>query len=275
MNSRETTIEIVCYNRPMSKTLSTVIVLILAVSALAVSRFMPTEISAPRTEKFESVDPTKIDTNNLITVVSTVTLPKPRLALPSLDNNVADSAWNVFENYLKSAQNHDLASLRKYSHQISDTCNNPELEEQCFALMDNVHALGIQFKREEFKNIWFDDKQIIMASDYVTIDDETFGSRGMARMIIYFTRDELGNPKIISFNGLDGNFVLKNDLTNEELDKHLLESIQDDDEDGLPNKVEVCDDESPSVSICTDTDPKRRDTDGDGWWDSTETFFYK
>ena len=238
----------------MNKTLSAFIVLALITIALAIG-------GLASTKQFESVDSTKIDTNNLISVVSTVTLPMPKLALPFFNNNVANNAWNVFENYLESVKNHDLESLRKYSHQISDTCNNPDLEEQCFVLMDNVYALGIQFKREEFKNIWFDEKQIIIASDYTTIDDDTFGSRGMARMIIYFTRDELGTPRVLSFNDLDGNFVLKKDLSNEELDKHLLESIQDDDEDGLPNKI--------------DPDPNKRDANGDGWWDSTETFFYK
>jgi len=228
-----------------------IILLVLALVLVAV-------FNSPK--QFESVDPADIDTDNLISVVSTINLPEPKLALPSINNNTADRAWAVFENYLESAKNHDLTSLRMLSHQISDVCSNPEQEEACFSRMDYVYSLGIQFKREEFKNIWSDDKQIIMASDYTTIDDETFGSRGMARMIIYFTRDGAGNPKILSFNGLDGNFVLKKDLSEEELDKHLLESIRDNDEDGLPNEI--------------DPDPNKRDTNGNGWWDSIETFFY-
>lgn len=258
----------------MKKILIAIIVLVLIIVALAISGLVPVERVVQQTDQFESVDLAKIDTNNLISVVSTVILPKPQLTLPSLESGLADRAWQVFQNYLTSAKAHDLEGLRKVSYQISSVCNDPTQEKACFARMDGAYDLGIQFKRKEMTNLWSDNKQIIMASAYTTVDDTSFGSRGMARAIIYFTRDEAGNPKVLSFNGLDGSFVLKKDLSDEELDQHLLESIQDDDEDGLPNKVETCADKNSSLSLCTETDPNKRDTNEDGWWDGIEILFY-
>ena len=157
-----------------------------------------------------------------------VKAPNLELSLPSPDNLLKEKAWNVFKNYLENAYEHDLPGLRVLSHQISSTCNNPELNDACFSLMDNVYFIGSSFVKDDFKNIWSDEKQIILATDYRQISIEALGINESIRSVIYFTIDKNGNPKILSFN----------DMENKNLD------------------------------------PVIEDTDGDGWWEGIEVFFY-
>jgi len=129
-----------------------------------------------------------------------VTAPNLELSFPSPDNLLKEKAWNVFKNYLENAYEHDLPGLRMLSHQISNTCNNPEMKDACFSLMDNVYFIGSSFVKDDFKNIWSDEKQIILATDYRQISIEALGINELVRNVIYFTIDKNGNPKILSFN---------------------------------------------------------------------------
>lgn len=54
--------------------------------------------------------------------------------------------------------------------------------------------------------------------------------------ILYFTRDERGTPKVLG--------------------------------------MRFCVEDEDSRSPCVETDPGKRDTDGNGWWDSIESLFY-
>jgi len=125
------------------------------------------------------------------------------------DRGVAIEAWQVFENYVEFARMHNLAGIRSLSYQISDTCNNPTQEEECFALMDSVHAITSDFKISEFKNILSDERQIIMFTD------------GPVVAILYFTRGEDGVPKILGLR-----FCVEDDVESNscvETDKNLLD----------------------------------------------------
>ena len=120
-----------------------------------------------------------------------LSLSIPSLTPPSLDilpnnnSNLAQEAWEIFQNYLAFAHAHDLEGLRTLSHQISDTCNNPAKEKGCFELMDSVYTLASPFTLNDFKNIISDEKQIIMYTD------------GPDVVMLYFTRKEDGTPKVL------------------------------------------------------------------------------
>ena len=191
-----------------------------------------------------------------------------------MGNPLAERAWGVFESYMKSANEHDLPTLRTLSHQISDTCNNPEMETDCFLLMDSVYVFGSNFKKEDFTNVWFDDNQIILASDYKQVDDEQANVRGLTRSVLYFTRNGSGEPKLLKFNDVDGVFIQKMELDEDTINSRLAEMVKDSDEDGLPDEMEECLETSFFASGCKATNPNVRDTDGDGWWDGIEIFFY-
>ncbi|KKU21202.1 MAG: hypothetical protein UX31_C0020G0008 [Candidatus Nomurabacteria bacterium GW2011_GWA1_46_11] len=133
-------------------------------------------------------------------------------------------AWTTFQNYLEFARTHNLSGIRSLSHQISATCSDQSREEECFALMDSVHAFASQLEFGEFKHIQMDERQIIMFTDGPTV------------AILYFTRDNNGAPKVLGLR-----FCLE--------DEAVLDS-------------------------CVETDPAKRDRDGNGWWDSVESLFY-
>lgn len=150
----------------------------------------------------------------------------PNLQFPQLgDNMLANEAWLVFENYLEYAKIHNIAGVKSLSYQLSETCSNPETESDCFALMDNLYEIASPLKKSDFTHIQFDSRQIIMSTD------------GDAILILYFVRNENGDPKILG----------------------LSYCIED------PNAGEQC----------VETDTALRDKDNNGWWDNVEALFYK
>ena len=106
----------------------------------------------------------------------------PSLSFPPLTisgNELALSveSWTTFEKYLEFAKTHDLNGIRNLSHQISDTCNDPLREKECFALMDSVYSFASLFKQNDFNHILVDERQIIMYTDGPTV------------AMLYFTRN--------------------------------------------------------------------------------------
>ena len=108
--------------------------------------------------------------------------PSPTAPLP-----VTLEAWQVFENYLEFARTHNLVGVRSLSHQVSDTCNDPLKEQECFVLMDTVYTIGDYFKQEDFKHVLADERQIVMFTDPPAV------------AILYFTRE---NPPEIKVLGM-------------------------------------------------------------------------
>jgi hypothetical protein len=102
-------------------------------------------------------------------------------------NPTATLAWGTWTNYVTAAGTHDLATVKKLSHQISPTCADPSKEAECLMLMEGVVFFGGALKPQEFSYIQSDEKQIIMYTPYVS---------GM-RKILYFTRDSEGTPKVL------------------------------------------------------------------------------
>ena len=94
-----------------------------------------------------------------------------------------EEAWQTFQDYLRALGEKDFESFFRLSHQISPTCSNPELRNDCEVLMDAVFEFGQTLSNEEFKNIAFDTKQAILYTDYLPLDDTWF-----ERKAIYFTR---------------------------------------------------------------------------------------
>jgi hypothetical protein len=187
--------------------------------------------------------------------------------------SIKDNAWNVLQKYLEFAKNHNILGVKNLSYQLSESCKNPSkgsaAEKDCFMRMDTVYYFGTQFKKNEFKNIWSDEKQIILTSDLVREEnkDAIFLSRG----IIYFVIDGAGNIKLLKFNDSEGVSMPKEGRTVEEIDNYLQKRMLDEDKDGIEDEIERCEGQPES---CVKTDSKNRDTDGDGFWDGVETQFY-
>lgn len=186
------------------------------------------------------------------------------------EEKILDRGWQTFEQYMAYAQAHDLDGLSSLSHQLSDTCLDPEQRESCFALMDNVAGISNEFRREEFVNVRRDWRQIIISTDWMPAEDADVMS--YYRSIIFLTRDFLGRPKMLSMSGPIQIVILeKKGKTPEQLEATFADMLTDTDNDGLDDQIEECS-YSGAPSDCVTTDPNMRDSDGDGWWDSIETF---
>lgn len=106
---------------------------------------------------------------------------------------VASQAWAVFDQYREFAKEGDLEGVKSLSHQVSDTCLDPEQREECNALMQSVYLFTENWEQKDFTNIAYDGRQIVMSTDYFqTIED---GSA--VKTVIFFTRASTGEPRVL------------------------------------------------------------------------------
>lgn len=158
----------------------------------------------------------------------------PNAKLPAFENIfTTTSAWGVFQDYLKAAHRHDIITVRSLSYQLSETCSNPERTEDCNTLMDSVYLIASGFKENDFTNIAFDDKQIVMSTDYMVVAE---GSP-KTKVVLLFVKSEQGSPLVLG--------------------------------------IRFCYGEETDAQVCVITDPDKRDSDKDGWWDDIEVLFHK
>lgn len=190
----------------------------------------------------------------------------PGQTLP-LSNAPKDLAWDFFQRYLAYNKNHNLEGVKSVVYKVAPVCDDPKTLIDCEARMGSAYSYGSALVKEDFVNVWEDTKQIILATDFQTQEDET--AIGRNRAIIYFLKDELGNLKLLSFSPRKGAFTSKGAASEEELNTRIILYTEDRDEDGLEDYIEEC---IPAEikDTCVPTDPKLRDTDGNGLWDGIE-----
>lgn len=152
--------------------------------------------------------------------------------VPSLnDSFTVTAAWSTFQDYLKFAKEHDLEGVKSLSYQVSETCSNPEKVTDCNTLMDSVYMIAGGFKLSDFVNVFSDEKQIILTTDYV----EVFKDADPTKVVLYFVKSDAGAPKVLG--------------------------------------IRFCYGKESDQNICVITDPEKRDSDKDGWWDDVESLF--
>lgn len=208
--------------------------------------------------------------------VETSTPQIPEESSPELNAvTLQDKAWLVFQNYLDAAKRHDTTLVKNLSYQQSSTCVDPKTEADCFLLMDNLYSIGSKLKKTDYKNIWSDEKQIILHTDATpTQDGDVYGYK---KGFIFFALDTTGTIKILALDPEQEWAVKKeSNITDQQVQDKLSVFMLDTDQDGLTDRVEQCPTSASDLSLgCEKTDPNNRDTDGDGWWDGIEFYFYK
>jgi hypothetical protein len=184
----------------------------------------------------------------------------------------AQAAWAALGSYMNALKIHDIQALEQVTYKLSSACADPKQVATCNARMDHALEIANSFKKEDFKNIWFDDRQMILSTDWHT--EESDIAIGEAREAIYFVRDVNGDPKVLYFTQPEEivySFIDPKQ-TKSELTSRLKTRITDSDKDGLSDEVETCTYESADPKTCVKTDPEMPDTDGNGWWDSFEQY---
>lgn len=187
-----------------------------------------------------------------------------------------DQAWAVLQKYLSFAKANDIKGLTSLSYQLSDSCKNydksTDNKKDCDAKMQSVYSIGSQFKKADYTIVWSDSKQTILSTPFYRADaGEEIAS--YLHGVIFFVKSTDGSIKLLSFNPARGIFLPKTATsTKAEIDKKLKDAVIDLDKDGMEDQVESC---IRTDVACTKTNPQKRDTDGDGFWDGVEALFYK
>ena len=211
---------------------------------------------------------TSTDATSTVTVVSP--LPKTTPAVES----ERDTAWTLFQKYLTAAKNHDLATVKALSYQVSPDCLDATKTTECNARMDTAYFYGSAIDESSLTHTVGDDKQLILVGDYKEkIDNQAIT---LTRGIVYFTKQN-GNIKFLSLSPFDGFFKLIDASSTEATsttEASLKALTKDTDGDTAPDAVETCTDPGAPAD-CVKTDPNKKDSNGNGWWDSIEALFYK
>jgi len=183
----------------------------------------------------------------------------------------AQDAWNVFQKYIQAARTHDISSLEAVAFSLSATCTNPNLRKECFVLMDGVYNIGKSFFQSDYKNFMYDSKQAILYTDSRVESTET--KTALVRGYIYFGRDTRGNLKLLALDPSRGLSVDTGTSTLAVLEKKLIEMSIDKDMDTVFDLQELCIDSiGKDVVGCIKTNPLKKDSLGDGWWDGVRIF---
>jgi hypothetical protein len=205
------------------------------------------------TESQTEVSKIKIDP-----VLSGQTLP--------LSNDPKDIAWNLFQKYVSYNKIKDLNGVKSVVYKIASVCEDPKTRIDCEARMALAYSYGSAIKKESLTNLWEDNKQIILSSDFQIKEDNT--AIGRNRIILFFVKTDSG-LKLLSFSPFKGAVADKGTASKEELLERLSIYTEDFDQDGISDYDEQCLRAVAEVG-CVKTDPKNRDTDGDGFWDGIQ-----
>jgi hypothetical protein len=184
----------------------------------------------------------------------------------------ASAAWAVLQAYITASKNHDVNTLKNLTYRLSAACQDPKQVDTCNSRMDKVVEITKDFNKNDFKNISYDNRQLVLSTDWHV--EETDIALGEARKAVYFIIDKNGNPKVLYLTQPEEIiFSFKDSAqTKAVLVKRLEVRITDSDKDMLTDEAETCTFEGADPKTCIKTDPKKMDTDGNGWWDSFDQY---
>lgn len=192
----------------------------------------------------------------------------PEQKLP-LSNDSKDMVWGLFQKYLSYNKNKNLEGVKSIVYKLSPVCMDPKTQLDCYARMALAYQYGSVLKEDNLKNFWMDEKQIILSSDFWEEQGKDTNDLGRYRSIISFIKDEKGEWKLLSFSPFKGVLVSIGQAPIEEVKDRVARFTEDKDMDGKSDYEEECLGANLEEK-CEKTNPKIRDTDGDGLWDGIE-----
>lgn len=165
----------------MKKHIATAVAIIVVVSALFVG--LESRGSTPLAKRLS--EPLSLSLPTPSFDMLQFGLPIPMAEKPE----VIKEAWQVFQNYMSAARDHDLPTMRTLSHQTGATCNDRAKEAECFELMDSVYHFGQNMTLDQFNEYFYDEKQIVMITDSEPL-----------KVLLTFTRTPEGTPKVLGIS---------------------------------------------------------------------------
>ena len=220
----------------------------------------PTELPTTATPMPTATTPTTAPT----------TIPKPNPA-----TKLTDEFQTIWGNYIVAVKAHDTEAVKNLSYQLSYACANvSQYQKECFENMDNLIKAVSSLNTKDFTIVWKDAKQAILLTEP---KPSTFdGNKGFYQPRIFFAARD-GAYKVLSVFPEWGRFANSKLVSDSQRPDFLKNAMLDSDKDGLTDMEENCDDGGSNgpAQGCVKTDPNKKDTDGDGWWDGIEPYFFQ
>lgn len=115
-----------------------------------------------------------------------ISLPSVLSFINIQNTPIETETWQTFEEYINAAKTHDIETLAKLSYQLSPACKAAMVDETklpaCYELMDSVAYFAGNFKQSDFKNIAYDDRQVVLSTDFM-------GDGGATKTVVFFVRE--------------------------------------------------------------------------------------
>lgn len=186
-----------------------------------------------------------------------------------LSTDPKDVAWTLFEKYIAFNKTKNIEGVRSTVYKIAAVCEDPKTRIDCEARMGAAYSYGRELQKQDFKNVWSDERQTILATDFWIEDSEQMGVIGRFRSIIFFVKNEKGELRLLSFSPTKGGATSRGEASQQELEDRIIRWSEDKDEDGIADYDEECLG-AKEGQTCTKTNPKLRDSDGNGFWDGIQ-----
>lgn len=238
-----------------------IILILFVVGAVALFLFLK--------DKNETVIPASLTEDSAATTTASNTENQGASSTSPKLLSVKDQVWTIFQKYLEYNKSHDLEGVKSVVYKVAPVCEDVKLKTDCENRMDAAYNYGSALKKENFVNVWSDEKQIILATDFWLESSKDLDQYGRFRSIIFFIKGTDGSWKLLSFSPTKGGATNKGAASQEEIDGRIVRYTEDNDNDGIADYEEECL-HKPGDSSCLKTDPKIIDTDKDGWWDGVK-----
>jgi len=214
----------------------------------------------------------KDEPKTVATTSTTTTVVKPKTA-PVINTDLKispttttnDDLWSVFDKVKEALKNKDATAYNVVSYTQVTPAQIAQFAQMATFLYDET----VKINKADFVNKWQDDKQAIYSTNPVKIDDAT--SYGYNQKQITFVKIS-GSWKVLMISP-EKNWGVSKSGTNKtasQVEVDLQAMMIDSDKDGLTNEEEICAGADQYNSQCVKTDPNKRDTNGNGWWDEIE-----
>jgi ABC-type Na+ efflux pump permease subunit len=222
------------------------------------------EIATTTTAEVEMKSEDRLITDNILATTTIKAEVKSNSAV-----FVSKDPWAVFDKQKEYGQAKDFGGYMSLSYNQYPACTN---KAECDMIFEIVNAVADSINKNEYVNKWEDSKQIILSTKVKKTDTST--ERSYRKDYLFFVKDSNGNVKVLG-NSSSGLSISKSgsNSTNEAQTAELEISVLDTDQDGISDIKEKCEGASQYDKSCKKTDPTKRDTDGDGWWDGVEDKF--
>lgn len=173
--------------------------------------------------------------------------------------------WAIYDKMTLALKNKDVDAFNAVSYDQVPSSQKSQFNQIATFLYDQ----SIKIDKSSYVNKWQDSKQAIYSTNPEKMDDDEVYKYSQGT-VMFINKD--GSWKILLTSPERGWNVVKSgtNSTPAQIEKDLQAMMLDSDKDGKKNDEETCSNGEQYNSRCVKSDPNKRDTNGNGWWDGIE-----